>query len=211
MEAPLTHKEQESRSVSERFNEFFKNGEIKEISIDEVPPHVRERFEGYSCKYILHEDYVPNNFSGVYLLTHENGDETYIAEQIKVYEKSIGTIEQLSYYIEMRGDTEIGHGEMRKDIGVAPIFDGNPFIGFTGTEEDFRHQRLGERRLNAMNTFAQVRYGKPLYSGDTVSPEARGMFEKYAKEGKVEIVEDPTGKKKPTYRMLPISPEQDEE
>lgn len=208
MEEQFQHKTVESSGDTERFAKLFSGGELLEVNIDDIPPAVMQRFEGYSKMYILRDEYQPNNFTGVFVLSHNNGDRTYIAEQIKVYDQTSKATEQLAYYIEMRGDIEIGHGELRKDISEKPILDGEPFIGFIETEEQYKHQGLGARRLNMMNAFAQLRYGKPLNAGDTISDDARGMFEAMATEGEVEIIDDPTGVRRRTYRMKKIDTEE---
>lgn len=205
MEEQLQSKEVIPKSDAERFNELFSGGAIKEIAVEDVPPVIVEKFESWAQKYILPKDYLPNNFISTYLLEHENGDRTYIAELVRNYAQDIETRKSVvfteAYFVEMRGDVEIGHGEIRRDVSEQPVHGGNPYIGYTSTEEEYRRGRLGERRLNTMNAFAQAKYGTQLFSGTTITDKARAMFEKLAEEGKVEVVDDPMGNQPRSYRM----------
>jgi hypothetical protein len=178
-------KSSESEELTAKFNKFFPEGKIKEISIKDLPADVLKSFEGSSKRFILPEDYKPGDFKKIFLVEHDNGDLTYIGNQIKNYWNE--STEDLSYLFERRGQEKIGHGELRYDISSDDeFFKNKPFVGFTETEKEYHKTGLGRRRLFLLNALAQSLYDQPLYSSTLIADEARSLWEKLVVEGKAE-------------------------
>ena len=157
---------------------------IERVTKFGIPRQVMEHFESNSAKYIDHESYKPGNFSAFFLVCHQNGDRTYIAEQTKKYDNTSDTTESLAYLYTMRGLTYVGHAEVRKDISaVEPIFLGRPFIGFIRTNDQLLREGHGTRMLGLMAAYAKARYGESLISGELVSETLRPLLEKLVREG----------------------------
>lgn len=163
------------------FQEFFPTGKIEKVSAEEIIPDAMEFFEINSTKYIYEEDYKPGNFEEFYIIKHDNGDLTYVAEQQKKYPDDgdeVDDYEKDTYFFETKGGNKIGHGELRYNISSKDeFFIGKPFVGFTDTEKDYRRTGLGKRRIIEMNAYSQMRYKLSLHSSTTITPEAKKLWE----------------------------------
>ncbi len=195
--------QREVESVEGRFSGFYEGANIVPISYDELPEDVLTHIETNSSKYISPNDYLPRNFSHIYLLTHPDGSLTYIAEQTKTY--SGGDTEELAYLVDYIDGEMAGYGELRNSISnKSEYFSSKPFVGFTRTftEEDtkgsgngFQRQGLGARRLVEMDGYARARFGAPLNSDtilmhdDAVTDESapRRIWERFVEEGRAEM------------------------
>ncbi|MBW3011323.1 hypothetical protein KY326_03830, partial [Candidatus Woesearchaeota archaeon] len=97
------------------FQKHFPEGRIEWIAYSALPEKAIRRFEGMSARFILPEDYREGDFTGLFVVHHDDGMKTYLARQIKDY--SVGEepsyIEELVYLYEMNGDIVIGNGELR--------------------------------------------------------------------------------------------------
>ncbi|MDQ5883583.1 MAG: hypothetical protein QG654_497 [Patescibacteria group bacterium] len=170
---------------------------FENISIDQVSDNAIKFFEGASQRFILPEEYYPGNFEGLFLLKHENGDITYVATQIKFDEYN-------TYFFDTRDGEEIGHGELRfaKD-SEDEFFKDKPFVGFTDTEENFRRQGLGERRLLEMGAYSRQIYNLPIYSDTLISENAKALWNKFVSLGMAEVfIENSGGRSHERYVLL---------
>ena len=166
----------------ERFGEYFHEGEIHNISPDKIPAEVMEYFERKSRQFIDAKDYKPNNFGAFYVVHYADGGKTFIAEQIKTYDTNHDT-ESLAYLVDVDGETQLGHGELRMNISnPEKFFKDKPFVGYTKTEKTSRRKGFGRRRLLVMNAFSQMRYKLPLYSGTLIEDRAKSVWESLVKE-----------------------------
>lgn len=174
-------KSSSNRELLARFNEFFKEGDIKELSIEDLPSDILKFFENNSAKFIPPKDYEPENFKKFLLVNHENGDQTYIANQTKKYDNK--NVEDLSYLVDYRGGDNLGHAELRYNPSSdLEYFKDKPFVGYTGTEEKYQKQGLGRRRLFLMNALAKTLYNNPVYSDTVITDEAKSLWEKLVQE-----------------------------
>lgn len=163
------------------FSETFSEGQLARITESEIPEDVRQRFERRSQLFIRRQDYRPGNFEGFFAVQHTNGDRTYLACQTKTYDT--GDTESLTYFVDTRDGQDIGHSELRFNVSnPADYFKQKPFVGYTHTEEAFRRQGLGLRRLEEMNAFTQAHFHLPLYS-DTLNAE-EGLWEDLVAQGR---------------------------
>lgn len=153
------------------FSRFFPDGQLMTIERSAIPARVKQKFEGKSRLFIPDSEYRPENFEKYMAIHHRNGDITYVAQQTKTDSNDEST-EQLTYFIETRNGEIIGHAEIRNHTSdPQPYFKDKPFVGYTYTEEPFRTQGLGTRRLLQMNAFTQAEYHLPLYSSTLNSEE----------------------------------------
>ena len=153
------------------------------VDSENVPKKAMKFFENQSLQLILPEEYKPGNFEKFFVIKHKNGDETYVAEQVKTYHNE--DTERLSYFWDSRNSKTIGHGELRWSLSKkSKFFKNKPFVGFTETEKEFQRQGLAERRLHMLDAFARMTYGFPLYSSDVVTPRAINLWEKLVREGR---------------------------
>ena len=172
------------RSQAERFSTYFENENIELVERGDLPEAVWEFFVG------RHRQFTPpggvdtsrlGEFQRVFL---ENGDIAYLASEEKQYDGSKESKEQCTYVYEARDGEKVGHGEIRwNDTSKDPFFVDKPFVGMTRTEEDFRREGLGLRRIKLMNAIAQMRYGKPLYSSTLMTREAKSVWGKLQEQG----------------------------
>lgn len=151
----------------------------------QIPNPVMEWFEGRSALQIHPRDYRRGNFSAFYVIYHQSGDRTFAAKQTKTYDTN-GDTEELVYLIDLDSNgKEEGHGEIRMNVSNDdPYFKNKPFVGYTATEDGFRRQGLGTRRLLIMNTFTQILYDLPLHSDTLITDDARRLWERLVAEGK---------------------------
>lgn len=192
MESKKPNSIENTINVEETFKKFFPQGSIEEISFDTIPSEVLEFFEGMSARFVSPDNYKSDNFEIAYLIKHDNGDLTYVAEQEKDYQEK--GIEKNAYFFDVRDGKKIGHGELRYSANrKEEFFDQKPFVGFTNTEDDYRRLGLGERRLFEMGAYSQIRYGLPLYSSTTITKEAEKVWQKLEAHGKANKIEDQDG------------------
>ncbi len=192
--------QQEELTPEEKFAQMYEGASLIPITYADLPPEAVTHFEANSEKYILPKEYIPGNFSHIYLLTHPDGSETYIAEQIKNYGEGKDT-EALAYFMDYIDGKPAGYGELRNNISNQNnYFRGKPFVGFTRTYSpedqesggnDFQKQGLGERRLFEMNAYTESRFGAALHSDSNITPEAERVWQRFVKEGKAEAYVQP--------------------
>ena len=81
------------------------------------------------------ETYKPGNFEKSYIVRHDNNDITYIIQQTVTYEGggSHGCTDQLTYFVDMRGDDVVGRSELlnnksapEKNKGYEKMFKDRP-------------------------------------------------------------------------------------
>jgi hypothetical protein len=169
------------RELLMKFDNFFKEGNVKELHIEDLPEDVLKFFESNSAKFILPEDYKPEDFKRFLLVNHENGDQTYIANQTKEYYNK--SVEDLSYLVDYRGEDNLGHAELRYNpLSNSEYFKDKPFVGYTVTEEKYQKKGLGRRRLFLMNALAETLYNNPVYSDTIITDEAKNLWEKLVQE-----------------------------
>jgi hypothetical protein len=162
----------------ERFVEHYPKGEIKSITLEDIPSHIMERFEGYSKRFIIPEEYRKNNFDYAFLLESKNY-MTYIISQEKNY-KEENHVEKSIYLFEYNSNSEnIGHGEIRFGYeSEKAFFKDKPFVGFTQTEDKFQRQGYGLNRLRIMNGLSYMFFNLPLNSDETLTNKAKKVWNK---------------------------------
>ncbi len=168
----------------EKFKKLF-GADLEVIAYEELPDVVREFFESQSSKFIPESEHVVGNFSQILKFLHQNGDETYVAQQDKKLVNN--SVERCAYFADTREGVMTGYIYTRfayADPG--PFFYGKPFVGFTETYEGFKKQGLGKRRLEEANAYSLAEYGRPLYSDTIIFDEAKSVWEALCREGKAE-------------------------
>lgn len=203
----------EGGSKKETFERLFQTGTIEEITHEEVPLEVLGYFEGMSSRFISPAKYRPRNFTHYYRIIHKDipGFFTYVADQDKVYDKKNSQVLEKNVYLyEVVDGQKVGHGELRYQPNAKNqdlYFKDRPFVGYSGTEQGYRQQGLGRKRLLAMNAYAQMEWGLPLYSGDQ-NETADHVWQSLLKEGLAEEVA--TGRSKLRKRYRVASPKEGE-
>ncbi|MDA2936086.1 hypothetical protein MYX06_02620 [Patescibacteria group bacterium AH-259-L05] len=169
------------------FSEYFSNGQIEEIEIDEVPENIMKHFEGKSKSFILPDEYQPGNFEKFFVIKHENGNKTFVAQQTKNYSDN-GTTEKLTYIVDVdKNGAYIGHGAINIST-PDEYFKNKPFVDYTKTLKEHRKKGLGTRRLYLMNAVSQMLYGRPLHSALTRGPKAESLWQKLAANGEAKKI-----------------------
>lgn len=167
-----------------KFKEYFPQGDIREITQENIPDFVRELFERKSQQFVDIKDYRPRNFQRFFLITHSDNSKTYVAQQTKTYNTNKNT-EILSYFVDSSDEEVLGYSELRFNISNrSEYFQDKPFVGYTNTEQKYRKKGLGTRRLLMMNAFSKALYSLPLYSDTLVSGDAKPVWEKLVDQGK---------------------------
>ncbi len=167
------------------FEHHFPSGTIESVALSAVPKPAMEYFESKSKRYLNPHNYIPKNFSASWIITHENGDQTYVAKQTKWLATPKET-ETLLYLVDMRGKKKIGFGWLYQNISKpSPYFIHKPLVGYTCTvnSRNLRRKGLGTRRLFVMNALSQMVYGHPLNSDTDIEDEARGVWQKLVRQG----------------------------
>ena len=70
--------------ISDVFQSHY-DGLIAPIAFDVMPASTISIFEGYSRRFILPKQYRERNFEESLIVTHKNGDITYMAAQTKIF------------------------------------------------------------------------------------------------------------------------------
>ncbi|MBW3013791.1 hypothetical protein KY335_00945, partial [Candidatus Woesearchaeota archaeon] len=71
------------------FQKYFPDGRIEWIAYSALPEKALKRFEGMSERFILPEDYREGNFTGLFVVHHDDCMKTYLARQLKDYNCSL--------------------------------------------------------------------------------------------------------------------------
>lgn len=169
------------------FRKYLPSAQIEVIQSDKIPHVAVDFFEFRNKQFIDPKDYKPGNFDKYFLIRHDSGEITYAAQQRKTYWS--GSTEIITNLIDFdqSGDRQ-GDGEIRYD----PTFKGKPFVGWSGTEDNYQMRGLGIRRLLMMNALSQILHGLPLHSSNHFLTPRRtgngekGIWEKLLSEGKVD-------------------------
>jgi hypothetical protein len=181
----------ENQKLLNKFNSFYPEGKMSELRLNDLPKAVLKYFEANSRRFILPEKYKPGNFKRLLAVDYTNGDKTYIANQIKIYENDDDAIEDLSYLIDYRGGNNIGHAELRYNLqSDSEYFKNKPFVGYTATKEEYQRSGLAERRLFLMNALAKTLYDYPICSDTVISAEAKSLWEKLVQENKAKMIKE---------------------
>lgn len=173
---------------------LIKRVELPEVAID--------FFELMSSRFIYDNSYKPDNFYFYGKIVHENSDVTFFAQQTKTAFTTEMVIEQLTYFFDMRGSDKIGHGELRfNDTSTHPFFMNKPVVGYVETVKGLWKQGIGVRRLCMMNAYAQMVYGLPMYSCDTMAYSlSRFSWEKLFQQSMVEKITSSEGKHRYNFK-----------
>jgi hypothetical protein len=181
---------------------------MKILNIADLPFEVLDFFENNSRQFQLFTEYQPKNFKRFMLVNYNNGDKTYIANQIKKYssaevdnvEDLSNLIEDVNYLIDYRGEENIGHGELRYCfLNNSDVCKNKPFVGNTATEKKYQKTGLGLRRLFLLNALSKTLYNYPLNSDEIITDQAKNLWENLVKEGKAKKYKE---EKSDRYVML---------
>jgi len=167
-----------------RFESFFPQGKMTILNINDLPPAVLDFFESNSKKFVLPEVYQPKDFKKFMLVNFDNGDRTYIANQVKKYNEEEDGTEDLNYLVDYRGDENIGHAELRYNLSDSEYFQNKPFIGYTNTEEKYQKTGLGMRRIFLLDALAKTFYNHSVCSDTVITDQAKSLWEYLVQDGK---------------------------
>jgi|SRR3989344_2118918 len=173
----------------EKFKDNFPDGEINEISSEQITDNAMDFFERKSSMYIHPKNYKPGNFRSFYEIRHGDESKTYVAEQIKTYDS--GEQEINTYFVDIYNDEIAGYSELRLGItNEREYFKNKPFVGFTKTYSKFGKRNLAERRLYMMNAFSKMRYDFPIYSDTVMTDRPKEMWERLVSERKAKKIKE---------------------
>ena len=166
------------------FKQHFPIGEIQPIDLAQIPKVAVDFFESKSGTLINRSDYRPSNFEACFVVDHQEGGKTFLAQQTKTY-STHGATEALTYLVDIDSDGNIaGFGELRLNLSDSRnYFKDKPFVGYTQTERTFQRRGLGTRRLRLMNAISNMLYSLPLHSDTLLGQESRGVWEKLVRAG----------------------------
>ncbi len=128
-----------------------------------------------------------------FMVKHDNGDRTYLAQHEKVLNTTKDT-ESNVYLVDMREDKAVGYGEIISNLSDPVLLD-EPYVGYTTTVGGVGHTGLGTRRLLLMNDFAKKFFGYPLHAGNTSPGYATATWLKLVKEGYAVAIRKKSGSK----------------
>ncbi len=147
-----------------------------------------------------------DGFESLRSLAHDNGDETYLANQTKIYgddEK-----ESIIHVIDTTPAGQvIGVGEVRFNRdSEEDYFKDKPFVGWTLTENARSNEGLGSRRLLVMRLATAAEFGLVLHSDTLITESATRIWERMVRNGLAERYDQPISANKtaPRYRFNSI-------
>jgi hypothetical protein len=155
---------------------------IELTSLDNVPEAARKVFEHWSG-----DSDTENLLDSVMVIEYPESS-TYFVTQPKKYEEKdygYGGAEMATYIANVSRTGElIGSGELRYISEIThDMQHGFPFVGWTETQDEFKQQGYGTRRLLEMDAIARKLYDQPLRSGFSVTRYARKVWEKAIANG----------------------------
>jgi hypothetical protein len=154
------------------FSRYYPFGIMEIAQYDQIHPKAMDKFEGYSRRFILPENYHKGDFHQFFIVQRTNQEKTYVAYQTKTYPlETGGNTERLIYLFELNQKEEkLGHGEIRFNVtSLDEFFVNKPFEGFTQTEPRLQKEGRGTDRLLLCNALTQTILGLPYYS-DVFTP-----------------------------------------
>lgn len=187
-----------SADLSSGFRKFYSGGELIPIVWRAVPALAAKHFESRSAHLVHPDKYRPYMLDEPFRILHDNSDRTYVTTQQKLISFNGGrdyNLADFAYFITMRGDAEVGYATLCKDLADTPQFEGYPFGWYLSIERAFRRNGFAERLCDVMNAFALARHGLLYFSDTTIASQARAMYEKMMRRGKVEAVEHSSGRR----------------
>jgi hypothetical protein len=185
-------KERSSTAINfEVFKHYFPGGQIANCALDVLPVTARKFFE-QRAQMFGPEKYVPGNFTHLFLITHPNGDQTFVATETKIHSDEGGP-DEWAYLIEYNSDNaKLGYAVMRRAKSpTTPHFSDKPYGDHNYTEDGFRKHALAVRRLKIMNALSQMLYGMPLNSDIGLSLDYRkSVWDELVSTGQAKAYKD---------------------
>lgn len=204
-----TGPEAEFQRQQEVFSKHLPDAAIEPMALADMPEQAVASLEEAS-RYLVHpDDYAPGNFERLFVITHDQGSRTFVAQQTKKYGKE-GDTEKLIHLVDLDEDgADVGHGEIRMNISnPSEYFADKPFVGFTKTAEGKQRKGAGLKRIRVMNALTHMLYALPLHSDTLMSPEAKRLWEKLASQGEAEkYLERQGGKERYVFTDDPVERE----
>lgn len=165
------------KDVAEKFNEYFPDGVISEISLADMSAAAKEFLVSYRSTFLAPRNEVANPLGRVFRVAHNGGDVTYAATHEKNFNNPEHSVSFIYTYDE-RGDEMTGFAEAALDHANSDYFIDKPYIFYIETEEGFKQQGLGERKMSVLNACSRAMFGLPLYSG---GPNSFGMLRRWSR------------------------------
>jgi hypothetical protein len=189
----------------EVFKQYFLGGQIAKCEPDALPVTARDFFED-RARMFGPKEYAPGNFTHLFLISHPNGDQTFVATETKNH-KDAGGPDEWAYLMEYNSDgVKLGSAVMRRAIlATTPHFADKPYADHNNTETDFIKHGLAIRRLKMMNALSQMLYRMPLNSDIGLSAENCRRWEKLVAEGQAVAYKDGDYKRFAFIQTPPIS------
>ena len=162
---------------------------FESTSPQDLPSNVKDKFISRGSLYI-NKQTAPksmDDFENVRRVVHANGDISYLANQNKIY--SSGAQEETIHLVDTTAESRLtGEAEVRfNSASEEDYFKDKPFVGWTSTEKEARHEGLGRRRLIVMKFAAAAEFGLALHSDTVFSHEDVGkIWERLVDEGQAE-------------------------
>jgi hypothetical protein len=170
--------------VSATFETHFPRGELSETAAEDIPERAMTYFEAKSRDTHRTDEYIEGNFERFLVITHDNGDRTYVATQTVTYPTN-GDTERLAYLMDFNeAGSPVGGGEIRHNTSNQDnYFRDKPFVGFTITDQAYQRRGFGKRRLNMMNALSRSLHGNPIHSDTNMAPNAENLWKNLVEEG----------------------------
>lgn len=149
----------------EVFQADFPGASITETSVEALPEWVIEGFGHWEV-----------DRSEAFRVRHADGDETYVA-----FRKQDELGHLVTYLVDFRDETETGCGSVRVRLSEAePVSCEGTYLF---TNEAYRMEGLGERRLKLMNAICQTLFRQSLDSSTGITPEGKRRWEALVSQG----------------------------
>lgn len=166
-----------SYQKAESFKEYFPEAKFTKVGIMDVPDNVVELMISRSEMFVSPEDSQP--LIDFYSVEYKNGDISYISTHIKQY-RYPDIVDKMLYVVDSRHGDLMGYADVSFQIEGENTCDEQPFILFIRTNDEFRRQGIGKRRLLTINVLSKMFFDSPIYSGGPITDKMRSIWEKMA-------------------------------
>ncbi len=158
----------------------LKNIRFEEIAKQDIPANVLEEFVDYAKRDQAPDAHV--DFSQFLVVKHGDGDSTYVTFERR--EDEFG-LRDFAYLVDYLDGKIIGEGKAIRDLWEG----GHAYVGHTLTKQHLQ-EGFGERRVAMMGVLSARYWNSALRSSDQIRAAARKVWQKLAKKGLAEPLED---------------------
>lgn len=178
---------------AEKFVEQLKGARIEEIDLDNIPEVVMEHLENKSKFLTDIRKWEAKNFNKSWVVSHENGEQTFIASQIKESRK---LEEEWYFFVRVVGGQIMIYADLINTLECPEeqkeINENKPYIQslFLGREKDTKSYKMkrvgyGESLVDEMGVFVNSFLNKKMYFDTNLSSDAERFLKRLEEKGKV--------------------------